>query len=66
MFKPELPAKPAADASPANQAVCCARLLARIDLASLAFFRIALGAILLWEVWKYFTLGWIELTFLAG
>jgi hypothetical protein len=39
-------------------------LTAPVDVASLAFFRIALGAILLWEVWRYFTLGWIDLTFL--
>jgi hypothetical protein len=36
-----------------------------VDVASLAFFRIAFGAILLWEVLRYFTLGWIELTFLS-
>jgi HTTM domain len=39
-------------------------LFAPTDVASLALFRIAFGAILLWEVWKYFTPGWIELTFL--
>src|SRR5262245_60219684 len=35
-----------------------------VDVASLALFRVAFGAILLWEVWRYFAEGWIELTFL--
>jgi hypothetical protein len=35
-----------------------------VDVASIAFFRVALGAMLLWEVWRYFTTGWIELIFL--
>jgi hypothetical protein len=36
------------------------RLFAPIDIASLAFFRIAFGAILFWEVTRYFAHGWIE------
>ena len=36
------------------------RLAAPVDGASLAFFRIAFGAVLLWEVWRYFTHGWID------
>ncbi|HEY9886789.1 MAG TPA: HTTM domain-containing protein, partial [Candidatus Obscuribacterales bacterium] len=35
------------------------RLFAPIDIASLVYFRIAFGAIMLWEVWRYFTKGWI-------
>ena len=37
-----------------------ARLFAPIDIASLAFFRIAFGAILFWEVTRYVQKGWIE------
>src|SRR3569623_779733 len=33
--------------------------------ASLAVFRIALGAILCWEAVRFFTNGWIEKTYLA-
>jgi len=35
-------------------------LFARIDLASLACFRILFGAIMLWEVTRYFNHDWIE------
>jgi len=36
------------------------RLFAPIDIASLVFFRIAFGAIMLWEVMRYFVNGWIR------
>jgi len=36
------------------------RLLAPVDSASLVFFRIAFGGMMLWEVWRYFDHGWIE------
>jgi vitamin K-dependent gamma-carboxylase len=36
------------------------RLLAPIDIAALVYFRIAFGAIMLWEVWRYFEYGWID------
>jgi hypothetical protein len=36
-----------------------------VDSASLAVFRIALGAILCWEAVRFFTHGWIEKTYLA-
>ena len=36
-----------------------ARAFAPVDIASLVFFRIALGLILLWEVLRYFANGWI-------
>jgi vitamin K-dependent gamma-carboxylase len=35
------------------------RLFEPVDIASLVVFRIAFGAILLWETWRYFTKGWI-------
>jgi len=35
-------------------------LFAPIDIASLVYFRIAFGAIMLWEVWRYFSKGWIS------
>jgi vitamin K-dependent gamma-carboxylase-like protein len=37
------------------------RLVAPIDIASLVYFRIAFGTIMLWEVWRYFEYGWIDL-----
>jgi vitamin K-dependent gamma-carboxylase len=30
-----------------------------IDIASLVYFRVAFGVIMLWEVWRYFSQGWI-------
>lgn len=36
------------------------RLFAPVDIASLAVFRIVFGAILFWEVWRYFEGGWIR------
>ncbi len=35
------------------------RLFAPIDIASLVYYRIAFGAIALWEVWRYASKGWI-------
>ncbi len=35
------------------------RLFAPVDIAVLVYFRIAFGAIMLWEVWRYFHYGWI-------
>ncbi|MBL8842985.1 MAG: HTTM domain-containing protein [Planctomycetes bacterium] len=40
-------------------------LAAPIPAASLAFFRIAFGAILLWEVTRFFSAGWIEAHYVA-
>ncbi len=34
-------------------------LFGRVDIAGIAFFRIVFGAIMVWEVWRYATLGWI-------
>jgi hypothetical protein len=36
------------------------RLLTPVDIAALVYFRIVFGAIMLWEVWRYFEYGWIE------
>ena len=36
------------------------RLLEPVDIASLVFFRIAFGLLLLVEVWRYFQYGWIK------
>lgn len=35
-------------------------LFQAIDIASLVYFRIAFGAIMLWDVWSYFNYGWIK------
>jgi vitamin K-dependent gamma-carboxylase len=40
------------------------RLFEPIDGASLAVFRILFGAIMTWEVWRYFSKGWIERYFI--
>ena len=32
---------------------------APVDIASLVFFRIAFGALMTWEVYRYFSRGWI-------
>lgn len=36
------------------------RLFEPVDGASIAVFRMLFGAIMLWEVWRYFSHGWIE------
>lgn len=41
------------------------KLFAPVDIASLAYFRIAFGAIMLWEVWRYFDHGWIARYWIA-
>ena len=40
------------------------RLFEPVDAASLAVFRIAVGALLLWEVTRFFRFGWIEQQFI--
>ncbi|MEM1240603.1 MAG: HTTM domain-containing protein [Cyanobacteria bacterium P01_H01_bin.26] len=35
-------------------------LFAPVDIATLVYFRIAFGGIMLWEVWRYFDKGWIS------
>src|SRR5688572_15651049 len=44
---------------PSERRTVLDRLLAPVDAASLAVFRIAFGGLLLWEVWKYVANGWI-------
>jgi hypothetical protein len=36
------------------------RLFAPVDIASLACFRIAFGALMAWEITRYFSRGWIQ------
>ncbi|HEX2097994.1 MAG TPA: HTTM domain-containing protein, partial [Rubrobacteraceae bacterium] len=36
------------------------RLFAPVDIASLVFFRIAFGVLMIWEVWRYYSYGWIQ------
>lgn len=36
------------------------KLFTRVDIASLAYFRIVFGAIMVWEVWRYFSHAWIR------
>jgi hypothetical protein len=36
------------------------KLFAPVDAASLAVFRIGFGVIMMWEVYKYYSRGWIE------
>jgi hypothetical protein len=49
--------------SPA-QATVCGRLLSElfkpVPIASLVFLRVAFGAVMLWEVWRYFDNDWIR------
>ena len=37
----------------------CAGLFNPVDISFLVFFRILFGGIMLWEVYRYFTYGWI-------
>lgn len=37
----------------------CAALFEPVDISFLVFFRIVFGGILVWEVYRYFTRGWI-------
>jgi vitamin K-dependent gamma-carboxylase-like protein len=37
----------------------CVALFSPVDISYLVFFRIVFGAIMLWEVYRYFTHGWI-------
>ena len=38
----------------------CADLFQPVDISFLVFFRILFGGIMLWEVYRYFTYGWIS------
>ena len=37
----------------------CAALFEPVDISFLAFFRVLFGGIMLWEVYRYFSYGWI-------
>ena len=52
-------AAPAAPSAPPRPARLLAAAFAPVDVASLACFRIAFGAVMVWEVYRYFTKGWI-------
>ncbi len=41
------------------------RLFAPVDVASLVYFRVMFGAIMLWEVWRYFDHDWIRRYWIA-
>jgi vitamin K-dependent gamma-carboxylase len=45
---------------PLTRGIFLGRLFAPVDIASLVFFRIAFGVIMVWEVAKYFVHGWIR------
>ncbi len=51
---------------PAEQAAAglLARLFARVEIAPLVFFRVFFGAVMLWEVWRYFEYNRIERYFI--
>ena len=36
-----------------------------VDISSLVFFRVAYGAVMLWEVWRYLGQGWVERYYIA-
>lgn len=42
------------------RAISWSYLFVPVDIASLAVFRMCFGAIMLWEVWRYFNYGWIN------
>ena len=43
----------------------CGALFTPVDISFLVFFRILFGGIILWEVYRYFTHGWIGRYFVA-
>ena len=38
----------------------CAALFEPVDISFLIFFRVVFGSIMLWEVYRYFSTGWIR------
>jgi hypothetical protein len=60
---PTQEAPPVVDSSDAKASLLqrtCAALFKPVDISFLVFFRILFGVILLWEVYRYFTYGWIS------
>src|SRR5262245_5845548 len=47
------------DAKPSFSRRLCAALFKPVDISFLVFFRILFGGIILWEVYRYFSYGWI-------
>ncbi len=39
--------------------------LSRVDIASVVVFRVAFGLLMVWEVWRYWSRGWIESLYTA-
>ena len=46
--------------SPPARGAFLGHLFAPVDIASVVFFRIAIGTIMVWEVWRHFSRGWIQ------
>ncbi|MBA2360245.1 MAG: HTTM domain-containing protein, partial [Actinobacteria bacterium] len=61
---PVAPRPAAAVETPSRARRLVHRLFEPVDGASLAVFRMLFGAILLWEVWRYFTNDWIARYFI--
>jgi vitamin K-dependent gamma-carboxylase len=57
---PAEPAPPPAERKESRVRTILFRLFEPVDGASLAVFRILFGAIMIWEVYRYFSNGWIE------
>jgi vitamin K-dependent gamma-carboxylase len=55
---PSVPA--VAGAKPGLLERVCAALFEPVDISFLVFFRMVFGAIMLWEVYRYFSTGWIR------
>ena len=53
-----------ATAKPGVLARIAAALFHPVDIAFLVFFRVVLGAIMLWEVYRFFSSGWIRRYFI--
>jgi vitamin K-dependent gamma-carboxylase len=61
MIQPEIVtiASPMLRTQPRQLVIAWAHLFAPVDITSLVVFRLFFGAIMLWEVWRYFAYGWI-------
>jgi hypothetical protein len=60
-----LPIARDAAAKPGVLARAAAALFQPVDIAYLVFFRAVFGAIMLWEVYRYFSTGWIHRYYIA-
>ena len=50
--------------SPVARGAFISRLFEPVDIASLVFFRIAFGVVIIYEVWLQFSRGWIKLDYI--